>query len=57
MTRLTGRALCECAATAAMLFVPAVAQADAVGDWNAIAQTETLLLKSTAHGQTRESAL
>ena len=53
----TRRALCVCAATAAMLFAPAVAQADVVGDWNAIAQAETLLLRPTAHGQTRGIAM
>jgi hypothetical protein len=40
-----------------MLLAPAVAQADVVGDWNAIAQAETLLLRPTAHGQTRGIAM
>jgi hypothetical protein len=40
-----------------MLVGPAVAQADVVGDWNAIAQAETLLLRPTAHGQTRGIAM
>jgi PAP2 superfamily len=57
MIRNTRRALCACAATAAMLVAPAVAQADVVGDWNAIAQAETLLLRPTAHGQTRGIAM
>jgi hypothetical protein len=53
----TWRALCACAATATMLFAPAVAQADVVGDWNAIAQAESLLLRPSAHGQTRGIAM
>jgi hypothetical protein len=57
MIRNTRRALCAFAATAAMLVAPAVADADVVGDWNAIAQTETLLLRPTAHGQTRGIAM
>jgi PAP2 superfamily len=57
MIRNTRRALCACAATAAMLVAPTVAQADVVGDWNAIAQAETLLLRPTAHGQTRGIAM
>ncbi len=55
--RHTRRALCVCAATVAMLLAPAVAKADAVGDWNVIAQTESLMLRPTAHGQTRGIAM
>jgi hypothetical protein len=36
---------------------PGVARADAISDWNAIAQTETLLLRPTAHGQMRGIAM
>jgi hypothetical protein len=57
MNRHTRRALCACAAFAAMLLAPAVAQADVVADWNVIAQTESLLLRPTAHGQTRGIAM
>jgi hypothetical protein len=57
MIRHTRRALAACAATAAMLLAPSVAQADVIGDWNAIAQGETLLLRPTAHGQTRGIAM
>jgi hypothetical protein len=51
------RALCASAAIATMLVAPAVAQADVIGDWNTIAQTETLLLRPTAHGQSRGIAM
>ena len=40
-----------------VLVAPAVAQADVVSNWNAIAQTETLLLRPTAHGQSRGIAM
>jgi hypothetical protein len=42
---------------AAFLVAPAVAQADVIGQWNAIAQTETVLLRPTAHGETRGIAM
>ena len=57
MIRQTRRALLVCAATATMLLAPAVAQADVIGDWNAIAQAETVLLRPTAHGQSRGIAM
>ena len=57
MIRQVRRALCVGAATATMLVAPAVAQADAIGDWNAIAQAETVLLRPTAHGQSRGIAM
>jgi hypothetical protein len=57
MIRNTRRALCACAVTAAVLFAPAIAQADVVSDWNAIAQAETVLLRPTAHGQSRGIAM
>ena len=45
-------------ATAAMSYsAPAVAQADVIGEWNAIAQAETVLLRPTAHGQSRGIAM
>ena len=57
MIRQIRRALCACAAIAAILAAPAVARADVISDWNAIAQTETLLLRPTAHGQMRGIAM
>ncbi|HEY5871818.1 MAG TPA: hypothetical protein VIT46_01170, partial [Gaiellaceae bacterium] len=57
MNRNIRRALCGCAATTAFLVAPAVAQADVIGAWNAIAQTETVMLRPTAHGQTRGIAM
>jgi hypothetical protein len=56
MIRHTRRALCACAATAATLLAPAVAQADVISDWNAIAQAETVLLRPT-HGPSRGIAM
>jgi hypothetical protein len=40
-----------------VLAAPSLARADAVHDWNAIAQAETLLLRPTAHGQARGIAM
>jgi hypothetical protein len=40
-----------------MLLVPPVAQADVIQDWNVIAQNETVLLRPSAHGQTRGTAM
>jgi hypothetical protein len=51
------RALLACAATAAVLAAPTVAQADVLNDWNVIAQSQTILLRPTAHGQTRGIAM
>jgi hypothetical protein len=45
------------AAALAALAVPAVAGADAVTDWNAIGQAETVPLRPTAHGQARGMAM
>ena len=39
------------------LVLPGVARADVIGDWNQIAQAETVLLRPTAHGQTRGMAM
>ena len=36
---------------------PAVARADVISDWNAIAQANTLPLRPTAHGQSRGIAM
>ena len=57
MISSTRRALVACAAITAMLLAPSVAQADVIQDWNVIAQNETLLLRPTAHGQTRGIAM
>jgi hypothetical protein len=57
MKRWYRRALCACAAITAVLVAPAVARADVVGDWNAIAQAETVLLRPSAHGQARGIAM
>jgi hypothetical protein len=57
MTRSTRLALFACAIATAILGAPAVAQADVVKDWNVIATTETGLLRPTAHGQTRGTAM
>ena len=39
------------------LVAPAIARADVIGQWNAIAQAETLPLRPTAHGETRGIAM
>jgi hypothetical protein len=57
MFRHTRRAFLACAATAAVLAVPSVAQADVLNDWNVIAQNQALTLRPTAHGQTRGIAM
>jgi hypothetical protein len=57
MFRHTRRAFLACAATAAVLAVPTVAQADVLNDWNVIAQNQALTLRPTAHGQTRGIAM
>jgi hypothetical protein len=57
MFRSTRLALIACAATTLMLVAPGVAAADVIKDWNATAQTETVLLRPTAHGQTRGIAM
>jgi hypothetical protein len=55
--RSTRLALIACAALTAILGAPAVAQADVIKDWNAIAAAEGGLLRPTAHGQTRGVAM
>jgi hypothetical protein len=57
MFRHTRRALLACAATAAVLAAPTVAQAGVLNDWNVIAQNQALALRPTAHGQTRGIAM
>ena len=51
------RALLACASIAAVLATPTVAQADVLNDWNVIAQSQTIPLRPTAHGQTRGIAM
>ncbi|HET9241893.1 MAG TPA: vanadium-dependent haloperoxidase [Gaiella sp.] len=53
----TRRALCAGAALIAVLVAPAVARADVIGDWNATAQAEAVLIRPTAHGQARGMAM
>src|SRR5262245_26598197 len=59
MTRLGGhgRSVCACVVAAVALLAPSVARADAVSDWNVIAQGVTGTLRPTAHGQTRGIAM
>jgi hypothetical protein len=57
MNRTTRLALIACAAATAVLGAPAVARADVIKDWNVIATTEAGLLRPTAHGQTRGTAM
>ena len=57
MFRHTGRTLLACAATVVFLASPGSAEADVLNDWNLIAQTQTIPLRPTAHGQTRGIAM
>ena len=57
MIRTTRRALCASAALIAVLAAPGVARADVIGDWNATAQAEAILIRPTAHGQARGMAM
>jgi hypothetical protein len=51
------RALLACAVLAAVLVAPGVARADVIGDWNLIAQQQTIPLRPTAHGESRGMAM
>jgi hypothetical protein len=58
MIRTTRRALFfACAVLAAALAAPGVAQADVIGQWNLIAQQQTIPLRPTAHGESRGMAM
>lgn len=57
MLRTTRRALLACAVLAAALAAPGIARADVIGDWNLIAQQNTIPLRPTAHGQSRGIAM
>ena len=51
-----GRRVGVCAALVALVS-PGVARADVIGDWNATAQAEAVLIRPTAHGQARGMAM
>ena len=57
MIRTTRRALCASAVLIGVLAAPAVARADVIGEWNATAQAEAVLIRPTAHGQARGMAM
>ena len=57
MFRTTWRTLCTGAALVVFLAAPGVARADVIGDWNATAQAEAVLIRPTAHGQARGMAM
>lgn len=57
MIRIIRRALVACAVLTAMLAAPGVARADVIGDWNLIAQQQTIPLRPTAHGESRGMAM
>ena len=56
MNRHMARRLLACATLIVVLSAPAVARADVIGDWNAKAQAEAVLIRPTAHGQARGMA-
>ena len=57
MNRHKARGLLACATLIVVLSAPAVARADVIGDWNATAQAEAVLIRPTAHGQARGMAM
>lgn len=57
MIRTTWRLLFAGAALVVVLVAPGVAQADVIGDWNATAQAEAVMIRPTAHGQARGMAM
>ncbi len=57
MNRHMARGLLACATLIVFLAAPAVARADVIGDWNATAQAEAVLIRPTAHGQARGMAM
>ena len=57
MNRTIRRALLACAVLAAAFATPAVARADVIGQWNLIAQQQTIPLRPTAHGESRGMAM
>src|SRR5262245_34865542 len=57
MTRYRTRGLLVCATLAVLLVAPGMARADVLNDWNLAAQNEAILIRPTAHGQTRGMAM
>ena len=57
MISTTRGALCAGVALIAALVAPGVSRADVIGDWNVLAQNEAILIRPTAHGQTRGMAM
>jgi hypothetical protein len=57
MIRSIRRPLLACAVLAAALAAPGVARADVIGQWNLIAQQQTIPLRPTAHGESRGMAM
>jgi PAP2 superfamily len=57
VNRLRRAAVCACVVGALGLAAPGIAQADAVSDWNVIAQGIANTLRPSAHGQTRGIAM
>jgi hypothetical protein len=56
-TRHGRRLACTWLIVVVALASPGVAQADVLNDWNVIAQSQTIPLRPTAHGQTRGIAM
>ena len=56
-TRHGRRSACTWLIVVAALALPGVAQADVLNDWNVIAQSQTIPLRPTAHGQMRGIAM
>jgi hypothetical protein len=56
-TRHSRRSACAWLIVVVALATPGVAQADVLNDWNVIAQSQTIPLRPTAHGQTRGIAM
>ena len=55
--RRRGRRAVHSLIVALTLAAPGIARADVIGDWNATAQAEAVLIRPTAHGQTRGMAM
>ena len=56
-TRYGRRSVCALLVAMVAVAIPTAAQADVLNDWNAIAQSQTIPLRPTAHGQTRGIAM
>src|SRR5687767_9312509 len=56
-TRHGRRLACTWLIVVVALASPGVAKADVLNDWNVIAQSQTIPLRPTAHGQTRGIAM